>query len=444
MTDSGFLVIMSGGADGDSERAGVGFLVAPWIRKSVVGFCQATLRMASLKIRIPGGKAVIFSAYAPHSGKPFDQRHTFFHDLADFVESRSAHGPKLILGDFNSKLYYRMDGEHAVVGDHVLLCPGAVCKEDANRHLLVETFTHLNMCLANTFFDIPMGDLATCYNVGTKAGSPVSGQTHSQIDFLGCEQTWLHNVRSVSARPEVPLSSHHFLIQASVHMEVDKCPAAEQVRRRDHSALADDGARQAFQKHLNEVWDDFEEAAPDNSNVNLAWCRLVDGFHHAEEKTLPSEPLRPRKPWISSSTLELIALRHNVRRDGDAVRERDIAKRIRISAARDKANWLENVTKDGDWAQIRRLRRGPQRAQGRLRTNDGELVDSDRRADALAQHLENLQWAVRPTTALPDSPVVHPGLPVNLGTITDEEVMWAARRLRNRRAGGLDGLPPEF
>eukprot|EP00959_Pyramimonas_sp_CCMP1952_P170073 3553196-Pyramimonas_sp.AAC.1 len=79
--------------------------------------------MASLKLRVPGGKAVLFTAYAPHSGKPFEQRHTFFHDLAEFVESTSAHGPKLAFGDLNAKLFRRLDGEHSVVGPHVLLCP---------------------------------------------------------------------------------------------------------------------------------------------------------------------------------------------------------------------------------------------------------------------------------------------------------------------------------
>eukprot|EP00959_Pyramimonas_sp_CCMP1952_P095745 2001657-Pyramimonas_sp.AAC.1 len=120
---------------------------------------------------------------------------------------------------------------------------------------------------------------------------------------------------------------------------------------------------------------------------------MVDGFVHAETTVLPQEPIRPRKPWISSSTLELVRLRYRARRGADAPRERDIAKRIRASVARDKANWLEDVTRDGDWAQIRRLRKGRQHAQGRLRTNEGELVDSDRRADTLAQHSETVQWA---------------------------------------------------
>ena len=65
VTESGFLVVLSGGVGDEEgeERAGVGFIVASAFRQSIVGFQQATARMASMKLRISGGKAAIFSAY---------------------------------------------------------------------------------------------------------------------------------------------------------------------------------------------------------------------------------------------------------------------------------------------------------------------------------------------------------------------------------------------
>ena len=65
-TDGGFLVILSGEDGQQHHSSGVGFIIAPWLRKSVIGFCQASSRIASLKLRVQGGKAVLFSAYAPH------------------------------------------------------------------------------------------------------------------------------------------------------------------------------------------------------------------------------------------------------------------------------------------------------------------------------------------------------------------------------------------
>ena len=42
---------------------------------------------------------VICSPYAPHSGKPFGERQTFFQAAADWMNSLSRHGPLLALGE---------------------------------------------------------------------------------------------------------------------------------------------------------------------------------------------------------------------------------------------------------------------------------------------------------------------------------------------------------
>ena len=104
VSDEGFLVILSGASGDVHDSAGVGFIVAPWLRRSVVGFCQASSRMASLKLRVQGGKAAFISAYAPHSGKRFDERQQFFQEVSDFLSQTSCHGPKFLMGDLNARL----------------------------------------------------------------------------------------------------------------------------------------------------------------------------------------------------------------------------------------------------------------------------------------------------------------------------------------------------
>ena len=75
ITDDGFLLILSGApSEEEVETAGVGFLIAPHIRRSVIGFRQETSRMACTKLRVKGGKIVIWSIYAPHNGKSLATR----------------------------------------------------------------------------------------------------------------------------------------------------------------------------------------------------------------------------------------------------------------------------------------------------------------------------------------------------------------------------------
>lgn len=56
MSEEGYIIILSGGPEGVRENASVGYVIAPWMRKSVVSLCQVSSRMVSLKIRIQGGK----------------------------------------------------------------------------------------------------------------------------------------------------------------------------------------------------------------------------------------------------------------------------------------------------------------------------------------------------------------------------------------------------
>ena len=104
ISDTGYLFLLSGGSDVDREHAGVGIIVAPAIRSAVLGFSQLSNRFMGIKLRCSGGKTNIISAYAPHSGRPFDERLAFFENLKGFYEAMQTHGPTIVFGDMNSRL----------------------------------------------------------------------------------------------------------------------------------------------------------------------------------------------------------------------------------------------------------------------------------------------------------------------------------------------------
>ena len=57
-TDAGSLIILSGGAPGEREYAGVAFIIPASIRPFVIGYKEHINRLASLRIRI-------LAVYAP-------------------------------------------------------------------------------------------------------------------------------------------------------------------------------------------------------------------------------------------------------------------------------------------------------------------------------------------------------------------------------------------
>ena len=134
-TDTGFLVITSGGNGETTEYAGVGFLIHPTLRRSICKFCQHSNRIACLKVRITGGKIAIFSCYAPHQGKPFEERFAYFQELSAFWQSVSVNGPRLCFGDFNSRLNLQLPGEEDYIGPHVFGKEWANLQQASNRFL---------------------------------------------------------------------------------------------------------------------------------------------------------------------------------------------------------------------------------------------------------------------------------------------------------------------
>ena len=54
-----FLVVLSGSEGTCRSYAGVGFLIAPHLRRSVAGFLQLSDRLASLRMRVAGGRLAL-------------------------------------------------------------------------------------------------------------------------------------------------------------------------------------------------------------------------------------------------------------------------------------------------------------------------------------------------------------------------------------------------
>ena len=95
----------------------------------------------------------------------------------------------------------------------------------------------------------------------------------------------------------------------------------------------------------------------------------------------------------------------------------------------DRGQWLDTLLKDGDWRQIRALRKPKRPTCGRLRNANGQLVESDEWAETMADHLERVQWHVRPA-CLVDGPALGPELQVELGSFTETEAGATVAQLK--------------
>lgn len=444
VTISGYLVIFSGNDGGSKENAGVGFIVSPRVRRSVVAFNQATSRWANLKMRVPGGKVCIVSAYSPHSGYSYNERQHFYTELGNFVDKLSSNGPKLVYGDFNAKLFRQLPTETDVIGLYVHPSANSEMSPELNRYLLHEFCVARSMVISNTFFNEPPERRVTCYSIGSQAMEPINGNSHSQIDFLLVPKDFMYNVEAVFSQREVSLASHHFPLITRLQISVPKLHKVHGPGLPLRSALRDPEMANRFAVLFDQVLEDKLGEPVTSQDVNLLNAQILDAFHDVSDRILPTSTFRPRRAWTSPRSLALITERHAARQCGDRSREAQLNKQVKRSIQNDKSIWLDSLLASGDWSQIRKLRRPSSTKQGRLNDASGDLVDTDRRAETLAAYLESVQWAVRPVTVALDRPPLNAELPLADLPVSEGEVVKAAQALKWNKAYGPDGLPGEF
>ena len=152
--------------------------------------------------------------------------------------------------------------------------------------------------------------------------------------------------------------------------------------------------------------DKFNKFRQENntSDLDAFHSSLQKAFQKASSNTLGSLKARPKRPWISECTLTLIDRRNEARQKNEWTNEQELSKIIRKRARSDREKWLESLAASGTWTDIRKLRKPPKPTQGRLKDRHGKFVQSDERAETMAQYLEQIQWKVRPDALVPDRP----------------------------------------
>ena len=201
----------------DKQRtyAGVSFLIAPWMRKSIHSFKPVSERICYLKVRVKGGKAAIINAHAPHNGHEYQLRQQYFTQLAGVASTVSTSGLKLIVGDLNSRIHNSTGGEQEVFGDYCFGDPryNPALHPDSNRELLIELCMTRGMCVANTFINNDVENQATFHDIWQSPVAPISHQGFAQLDLVLCPREELWQVKQVRSDRWQALATHHFLLE---------------------------------------------------------------------------------------------------------------------------------------------------------------------------------------------------------------------------------------
>ena len=116
------------------------------------------------------GKQVIrvVSAYGPQAGKPLEEKHRFYDELAGEYELQTPSEGVFGLGDFNGHVVEEIKGFGGVNGGN------GIGKRNAKERMLLEFCEERELCVANTWFK----------KTDERKITFKSGNNESEIDFI--------------------------------------------------------------------------------------------------------------------------------------------------------------------------------------------------------------------------------------------------------------------
>ena len=385
----------------------------------------------------------LISAYAPTdtSSYSFEDRQAFYADLHDFVHSQRVHGPTFTLGDFNARLHFRRPTEETYIGPGVFGDPTRALESTSNRELLMELCYASEGVLINTFYPHDADNLVTYRGFGIPALAEITHRDFAQLDHIICPFVWIEAVLNVYSERSMALQTQHFPLTMELSLEIPRTPKQVPRIMPDLTMLKYDSGRNAFCTAFLDNLADTEESGltPNYHAKNVASAMQQAASH------LTCKASMTKRPWISEATLMIIERRNMARCTGDHKEELQLNKLVKQSAKADRRAWLNEALENGDWSEIRKLKQPPKHRQGRLRDLTGALVNSEERAETLAEYLEKVQWSDHFAEIMPRSDrAFNTDLDIDLRPFNENELRMAVANFKRNKAPGGDAVPMEF
>ena len=283
----------------------------------------------------------------------------------------------------------------------------------------------------------------SCFEQTAKSSpaATLNSTNFGQIDFLLVGTEWLHKISGVASCMDMPLASHHFPVIAEIDVDLPRAIATTSRDPRFHLCELQSGPTSSlFATFFHEC---MLQCDCENGTADELCSAMATSFQQSAGRCLHQTKRQAHKLWISSRTLHLLEERGQARASRNPHLEKQLHGQVKQSVKIDRSQWFDDFLKTGDWNDIRRLRRGHRPRSGRLKNTDGNVVESDQRAETLATCFETVQWAPRATTEPPQPTCVDPLLASNT-SISEAEVVESVKSLKRRKAAGADGTFPNF
>ena len=416
---------------------GVGLLIGPRALKTLNSVEKIQPRMMAATFN-GNPRATIISCYSPTNVSEETELVTFYDELSSLVRSIPKHNMLVIGGDMNAQIGKNGNNKYSLHNT-----------SNRNGQHLTDFMIENRLAFLNTNYQKREGKLWTyTYANNTKA----------QIDYVLINKKWKNSALNCEAYSSFEgVSTDHRIVTAKIRLSLRKnAKRTATTKHYDWALLNNKYIRDKYVLELRNRSETLQEKT-EKSTPNDEYENFVNAHLEAAAKYIPTKiKTKYRVPWETLAVREKRALvktaPKNYRKNPtntNALKLKTAQYQLAGIYIKEQTEYIQNqIDKIRDsvedrqsriaWQTINEVSRRKNTAKAKLKA-----ANQQERIKLWKQHFENLLGNPPKITHEPITRIISKQLDIKLGPFTQEELDSVLRKIRNRKAAGLDEIPPE-
>ena len=416
---------------------GVGLLIGPRALKTLNSVKKIQPRMMAATFN-GNPRATIISCYSPTNVSEETELVTFYDELSSLVRSIPKHNMLVIGGDMNAQ----------------------IGKNGNNKYSLHNTSNRNGQHLADFMIENRLAGLNTNYQKrkGKLWTYTYANNTKAQIDFVLINKKWKNSAMNCEAYSSFEgVSTDHRIVTAKIRLSLRKnAKRSATTKHYDWALLNNKDIRDKYVLELRNRFETLQERT-EKSTPNDEYENFVNAHLEAAAKYIPTKlKTKYRVPWETLAVREKCALvktaSKNYRKNPtntNALKLKTAQYQLAGIYIKEQTEYIQNqIDKIRDsvedrqsriaWQTINEVSRRKNTAKAKLKA-----ANQQERIKLWKQHFENLLGNPPKITHEPITRIISKQLDIKLGPFTQEELDSVLRKIKNKKAAGLDEIPPE-
>ena len=286
-----------------------------------------------------------------------------------------------------------------------------------------------------------------------------ANNSKAQIDYVLINKKWKNSAINCEAYSSFEgVSSDHRIVTAKIRLSLRKKPTRTATNKRyDWALLNKRDIRDKYVVELRNIFETLQEKT-EKRTPNDEYENFVNAHLEAAAKCIPTKPkTKYRVPWGTLAVREKRALvktasknyRKKKTTNANARKLKTVQYQLAGIYIKEQTECIQNqIDKIRDsvedrqsriaWQTINEVSRRKSTVKAKLKA-----ANQQERIKLWKQHFENLLGNPPKVTHEPITRIISKQLDIKLGPFTQEELDSVLRKIKNRKASGLDEIPPE-